>query len=121
MGAVTVTNRKEAGRLDNRRVVEASLALSTSYATGGDTLDPKALGLRHVTQILESSHDVNGSARPVGGPAAATTARQVGASIALGGTSAAPTILAYDTQNTQVANATNLSARGPFRVRVVGY
>lgn len=121
MGAAVVTSRKEAGRIDNRRIVEANIALSASYATGGDTLSPAAFGLRHIVQIMESSHDANGSGRPVGGKAAATTARQVGASIALGGTSAAPTILAYDAQGTEVANATNLSARGPFRVRVIGY
>ena len=121
MGAVVVTSRKEAGRLDNRRVVEANLALSASYATGGDSLSPAALGLRHIVQISEGSHDANGSSRPVGGKAAATTARQVGASIALGGTSAAPLILAYDAQGVEVANASNNSARGPFRVRVIGY
>lgn len=121
MGACVVTNRKEAGRLDNRRVVEADIALSASYATGGDSLSPAALGLRHITQLSQSSHSANGSLRPVGGVAVATTARQVGASIALGGTSAAPLILAYDGQGVEVANASNNSARGPFRVRVIGY
>lgn len=122
MGAVSVTNRKEAGRYDNRRVVEADLALSASYATGGDTLSPAALGLRHIVQIEETSHSPNGSGRPVGGKAVANLAAQSGASLQVDLTStAAPKIKLYDAQSTEIANATDLAARGPFRVRVIGY
>ncbi len=121
MGACVVTNRAEAGRYDNRRVVECDLALSSSYLTGGDSLSPSSLGLRHITQIQVSSHLANSSHRPVAGPAVATTSSQVGASIALAGTSGVPLIKGFDAQGTELTNASDNSLRGPWRVRVVGY
>jgi hypothetical protein len=104
-------------------VVEATLTPSAAYVTGGDTLDPKLLGLRSVRQIVEASHDSGGSGpgAMTSGKTAPVASRQVGASIDLAGTDVAPLIRIHDAQGVEVANASNNSARGPFRVRVYGF
>ena len=114
MGAVVITNRTPGSTAGRFKAVEADVAFSASYATGGDTIDPKALGLRAIHEVLVPSHHIR-SGKPT------EAARlQSGLSVNLGGTSTAPTLLAYDAAATQVANATNLSARTQ-RLRFLGY
>lgn len=123
MGAWVISARREVGRVDRRRVVEATFTPSASYATGGDTFDPKLLGLRAVAQLVESTHDSGGSGpgAMTSGKVAPATARQVGASIDLAGTATAPLLRIHDAQGVEVAAASNNSTRGPFRIRVMGY
>lgn len=89
----------------NGRVRRFNVVFSSSYATGGDTVPVATLGLRNVNRIL-----VEGS-----GPFA-----RPGFSVELGGTSSAPKLLAWETANTEVANATDLSARGISVVWFIG-
>lgn len=114
MGAVAITNRTPGSSVGRERVVEADVAFSASYATGGDTIDPRALGLRAIKQITVPSHNIR-----TGKPTTAAL-MQSGLSVNLGGTETAPLLLAYDASGTQVAAATNLSAR-TLRVRFLGY
>ena len=120
MGAVTIvagtTKRGLVGTASGRRKdVEADINLSATYTTGGDTLDPKALGLRAIVGI--SVVGVNHNTRkPV-----ADASAQSGLSLQLGGAETAPTIKAYDAANTEAVAASNNAARGPVRVRVRGY
>lgn len=99
MGTVAVANLTQ-GVSDNKRYVDADVTMSASYATGGDTVPVATLGLKVVDQIL--MHGNND-----------------GLSLDLGGTSQAPKLLAYDTDETEVSAATNLSAR-VLRVRFLG-
>lgn len=90
----------------NKRVVRGTLTFSASYATGGDTIPLTAVGLREVSRILvDSNLGINDS----------------GLSIVVGGTPQAPTLVAYDAQGTQVANATNLSGRTAIPVWILGF
>lgn len=86
-----------------RRWIEGTLAMSSSYATNGDTL-ALPQGLNRVEQLF------------VVGDAANTS----GLSYRLAGTAEAPKVMAYDSNATEVTNATNLSARSAVRVRIVG-
>lgn len=122
MGAWTVYSRREVGRVDRSRVVESVIIGSATYATGGDTLNPKSLGLRAITQLVESTHSAGGS-----GPGAMTSGkpafvsyRQTGASVDLAGTPVAPLLRIHDAQGVEVANASNNSTRY-FQVRAMGY
>lgn len=81
------------------RVRRLTVTFSASYATGGDTVPVATLGLRNVNRILVEPF------------AASAPGFQSGISIALGGTSGAPKLLAYDAVGTEVANLTNLSNR----------
>lgn len=98
MGACTFapTANVSEGILDNKRVRKGILSFSNSYATGGDTLALGQTGLTEITQVLVDANN---------------TSNQSGISIVLGGTKAAPLILAYDSLLTQVTAATDLSAR----------
>jgi hypothetical protein len=102
MGATTVA-AKAHGRYNDKKVVEADITFSGSYATAGDTLAVAALGLDRVDEVSVPSHHLV-TRKPV-----ATTSSQAGKSFQLGGTSTAPKLLAYDAANTEIANATNLS------------
>lgn len=113
MGATTITNRKQ-GVQDRRKVVEADVTFSASYATGGDTVSLAALGLNGVKQMLIPSHDLI-TRKPVSAAVA-----QTGNSYQLGGTEVAPTIKVFTTTNTELAAATNASS-ATIRVRFLGY
>ncbi len=117
MGSCVIANVKQGGpgtRSAGKRAVEADVTLSASYATGGETVALTSLGLKRVDGIVIPSHDFNSR------KAVATTSSRVGLSVELGGTVTAPKLLAFDSQATEVANATNLSARGPIRIRFLG-
>lgn len=113
MGAVTFTrhtgsNADEAdGVYRDYKVVRGLLTFSASYATGGDSLALGPVGMSEVRKILiDPSQGFNTS----------------GLSIALGSgsTPTAPVIQAFETNNTEVVNATNLSARTPIPVWLLG-
>jgi hypothetical protein len=113
MGATTFTKATAAQTggqrhdyvVDNKRVVKGTITFSASYATGGDSLALGTTGLKEVTGILIDP---------------SMTTNQSGLSVALGGTKTAPVILAYDANATQVANATDLSARAAIPVWLLG-
>lgn len=120
MGAVSIVagtvKRGLVGTAHGRhKDVEADINLSASYATGGDTLTPQALGLRAITSISLVGTNFN-TRKPV-----ANAAAQAGMTLQLAGTETAPLVKAFDAANTEVANASNNSARGPFHVRFRGY
>lgn len=99
MGTIAVANLRQ-GVSDNKRYVDADITMSASYATNGDTVPVATLGLKVVDEIL-----VHGN--------------NEGLSLVLGGTSQAPKVVAYDTTETEVTNATDLSTRD-FTVRFLG-
>lgn len=115
MGAVTVTNRID-DVIGNKRVVECDLALSASYATGGDTLAPNAVGLRQIDGVTVISgpvatfKDRRGNALA----AQATSSRY----IRTAGTPSAPLFQAFS-GTTEVTAATNL-ANQVYRVKLFG-
>lgn len=92
--------------IENKRVVKGTLTFSSSYATGGDTLDLKTVGLTELTGLLQDGTVVLGNIS--------------GLSIMLGGTKSAPLILAFDANSTQVTNATDLSSRVAVPVWLIG-
>ena len=81
------------------RVVRGVLTFSASYATGGDTIPMATVGLQEVRQVL------------VDPQVDASNQNRSGLSVELGGTVTAPTLVAYETLNTEVVNATDLSTR----------
>jgi hypothetical protein len=92
-------NNMPEGTLNQYAYVSGALQLSTSYATGGDTLAvPGVHGLKQVVGLLVIGLD-SGLANNTSGY-----------SVSLAGTPTAPLIKVYATAGTQVANATNLSA-----------
>lgn len=117
MGAVTISNKTSGGagvQPARGKMVEADVTFSASYATAGDTLDPKQLGLKGIREVLVPSHDSRTR------KAVATAASRAGKTVELGGTESAPKLLVFDTANTEVANATNLSTI-VLRLRFIGY
>lgn len=109
MGAVAISNREDDIQ-DNKRVVEADVTFSASYATGGDTLSKSALGLTQIddARVLSLKNRKGVALTPHG--------RQ----IVLGGTAAAPTLKLYAGSGSEVAAASNNSTV-VARVRFVGY
>lgn len=112
MGAATFTASARAdGRSairytdDGLRAVEGTLTPSTSYATGGETfaIATQGAGLTTVERL-----EIIGDA-----------ANNSGLSITLLGTITAPLFKYWETANTEVANATNITAR-TARVRLIG-
>ena len=105
-GGVQVDGETFDATYKTNRVVRGLLTFSASYATGGDTLDLATVGLKELKRILiDPSIGQNTS----------------GLSIAAVVTNpAAPLIQAFETNDTQVANATNLSARRPIPVWLMG-
>lgn len=112
MGATAIA-AKVHGRWNDKKVVEADITFSGSYATSGDTVAVSALGMRRVDEISIPSHHL------VTHKTVATASSQAGKTIQLGGTSSAPKLLAYDAANTEIANATSLSGV-TIRVRFFG-
>jgi uncharacterized Zn-binding protein involved in type VI secretion len=112
LGAVTFTNRTE-HVVNNKRAVEATATFSASYATGGDTVSPTALGFRQIDEV----HIISGGTAALDSRGVAVA--QQGRSIGLGGTASAPTFKAYSGSTAEVANATNLSTVA-VRVRIYG-
>jgi hypothetical protein len=109
MGAATFTKdaRNPDGILNDKRTVKGVLALSATYANpAGDTL---ALGTTGLTEL----HDIYVTS--AGGP----SGHDAGYSVRLVGTKTVPLIQAYETEATQVANATSLAGR-PLDVLLVG-
>lgn len=111
MGAVTFTPSTTDGTgrfptryIDGKRVVRGTITMSASYATGGDTLALTNLDIKEVTMMLVEPNLLS----------------LPGLSLALAGTKTAPLILAADTNNTEVANATNLSGRASVTVWLFG-
>jgi hypothetical protein len=88
------------------RVVRGTLVLSASYATGGDSLALGVVGLREAfALVIDPSRGLHGS----------------GLAINLDITvPSAPKVIAYDAEATEVPNATNLSARTPIPVWILG-
>lgn len=115
MGAVTVTNRYD-DVVGNKRVVECDLALSASYATGGDTLSPASVGLRQIDAVSVLSGPVATFKDRRGNTLAAqaTSSRY----IRTAGTASAPVFQAFS-GTTEVTAATNL-ANQVYRVRLFG-
>lgn len=88
--------------LDNKRVVKGTLNFSSSYATGGDSIDLAQVGLSELQGMLIEATS------------------QGGLSIVLAGTSKVPLIRAFDANGTEVTAATNLSTRASYSVWLVG-
>ena len=93
MGAVTVANVTQAGVApwnNDRNLVIAKVTWSSTYATGGDTLDETLLGLRSVYKVW-----VGGDLDPYYDVALVAVTQMAGGSyeVRLGGTATAPTLL----------------------------
>lgn len=112
MGAVTFATVQHGVTTNGKRVVEAVVTFSNSYATGGDTLALGSLGLKRIDEVHVPSHRLDGLA-------VSDAQAQTGLSLQLGGTVAAPTLKAYVTANTEQTNATNQSTVAQV-VRFVG-
>lgn len=108
MGAATFTKTASTpiGVIDNKRAAKGTITMSASYASGGDTLDLKTVGLTEVTNIYIDATN--------------TLVNSSGLSCTLSGTKSAPLIICWETNATEVANGTNLSARNPFPVILLG-
>lgn len=74
MGAVSVANRKD-GVQGNRRVVEADVTFSNSYATGGDDVVMSAIGLKQVVDVVIANLDLANVAVPARGPQSGVSTR----------------------------------------------
>lgn len=105
-GAAQVSGGFPTPVIDNKRVVKGTIVFSASYATGGDTLDLKTTGLTELTALVQDA------TVPLGNIS--------GLSILIGGTKIAPLISVFDANATQVANATDLSARTAIPVWLIG-
>ena len=118
MGAATFTPDADGGLrlqgrfktpvINNKRVVTGGINLSTSYATGGDTLALGGTGLTEVTAILTECVYMLGFGNTGG------------YSIVLRGTPGAPLIQAYDANGTEISAAANLSGRIAIPVFLLG-
>lgn len=81
--------------VNDKRGRKGTLALSDDYATGGDSLSLAAVGLTELHNIYTD----------------ATAGSDAGVSLVLAGTRTVPLIQAFETEATQVAATTDLSAR----------
>ena len=54
MGTCTVSIKKRTGLAPTGKCVIADITLSSSYATGGDTIDPKTLELTSIDAVILS-------------------------------------------------------------------
>lgn len=120
MGAVTFAKSDSVGsgiwqgkygesNIGRYRAVRGTITFSNSYATGGDTLAVATAGLTQVVGLL------------VDATRATELPNRSGLTVELGGTTLAPTVLAFDTNDTQVTNATDLSTRQAIPVILLGY
>jgi len=109
----TAGNNKDLaeGVLDTKRVVRGVYTFSASYANpAGDTIPmtgASSVGLQQIDKVLID-------------PELQATGADPGLSIRLGGTPGARTLRAFDTTNTEIANATNLGTRA-IGVWFIGY
>lgn len=108
MGALAFSNREDDVQ-GGKRVVEADVTFSSSYATGGDTISKAQLGLTQIddAQLLSLKNRKGG------------TLTAHGRQVQLGGTAAAPTLKLYAGTGSEVANASNNSTV-VARVRFLG-
>jgi hypothetical protein len=88
-----------------RRTKSCILTPTGTYTTGGDPIPIAALGFIQVVDLLQRGG--GGLADP-------------GFSVTLGGTPQAPTIRCFETNNTEIANATSITGR-VFVARLEGY
>lgn len=91
MAATFTVNIKSKSRDGNLAVVEADVTWAGTYSTGGDTLAPGKLGLRHI--------DDASVVAKVGSAAH-------GYQVVLAGTRSAPKLKLYFGANTELADAT---------------
>ena len=105
MGAVTLANKVD-GVVGNKRVVEADVTFSDAYATGGDTASKATLGLTEIDYLAVVGVQVDDQDVDV--------AHTHGASVELGGTHSAPTVILYENG----AEATAASDQSAVTVRV---
>lgn len=95
MGTVSYSAAKKPIIVNELRGFEVVVTPSASYATGGDTLPLASLGLKTIERVVQEGNVLFNP----------------GISVRLGGTLAAPTLIIYDAQGTEVANASNNSTR----------
>lgn len=120
MGAVAVANVTPVDSVHGLRAVAADLTMSSSYATGGDTLSPALLGLSEVYEMF-----VLGGVLTRGGESNAMSPipfapAEYGFQPTLAGSTSAPKVLVYSSKNTQETSATDLSTNGSVRVEFRG-
>jgi len=108
VGTVAVSSITQ-GVQNNKRVVEAVVTGSGSYATGGDTIPVTTLGLRQIDAIELPSHRSNGASAPAVGAAIEDTEAQTGKTVQLGGTVLIPKLKYYDTADTEETAEADLS------------
>lgn len=104
MGAVALTNRTDGVTTNGKRWVEYDVALSDSYATGGDTVSLNTLGLKVVNEI----HIVG-----TVGTASGVEVRPVTTTVT------APKVSVYTGANTQATAASDQSGTS-VRLRFIG-
>lgn len=90
------TNVAEGVASNGKRTKTCVLTPTGTYTTGGDPLPIAALGLRRVDRVLQTGG--GGIVDP-------------GFSVTSGGTAEAPTIRCFETNNTEVVNATSITGR----------
>jgi hypothetical protein len=97
MGAITFVESADGQSvIDNKRVVKGRITFSSSYATGGDTLDlASEVGLNQVDKMMIDSN----SAGVLNGYG-----------FALSGTAKAPKVVIWSAALTELANGTNTAA-----------
>lgn len=104
MGAVALTNRTDGVTSDGKRWVEFDVALSNSYATGGDTVSLNTVGLK----VVDAIHIVGAV-----GTATGKEVRPVTTSVT------APKISVFTGANTQATAASDQSGVS-VRLRFIG-
>lgn len=111
MGAATFTRAsgsladRAEGVLAQKRAVRGTVTFSDSYATGGDTLDLDVVGLNEIRGVLVDPE---------------LGANDCGLSVEVGGSPRDPTLKAYDSDGSEVADTTDLSGRTPVPVWLLG-
>lgn len=114
MGTLTfplgTPSNNDQGVLGSKRSVRAVVTPSTSYATGGETIPLASLGLKVINNVFVLAG--NAMLNDFSGV-------NPGYSVRLGGTAEVPKLLLYDTSATEVAAASNLSAR-PIGLMFIG-
>lgn len=112
MGACTFTSVQHGVTSNGKRVVEAVVTFSDSYATAGDTVALTSLGLRRIDEVHVPSHRLSGAA-------VSDAQAQTGISLQLAGTVAAPKLKAYVSATTEQTAAVDQSTVATV-VRFVG-
>lgn len=116
MGAVAVSIVKQ-DVVNDKRVVVADVTMSSSYATGGDTVPLGSIGLHQVDEAYIHS----GVQAPSQGLTSKSyTPNSHGIQLVLAGTLTAPKLKAFFGSSTEAAAATNLSTVPAVRVEFRG-